>query len=405
MKLDDVINTPGFAADPFPVYRRLQDEDPVQWSDKWNCWVVTRYDDVRACLQDARRFSNVGRITGLFQRNFDSAQLAQLRPLIDHYSHGLINIDPPGHTRIRRLLHAMFRPPTIERYRELVQGFVDGVVAKALAERNLQVVRDFAHPLPVHVIARLFGVPVADVPLFTQWSAGIVRFMQSPSPDFELCQHSQQALLELRSYLRQGIIERQSEPRHDLLSLMVHARSEGDRLTEDEILGTAVTILLGGHETTTRLLTTTLLELCRHPDQQEQLRRNPALGETAVEEFLRFAGPFQRDQRVVAEETEVGGKAMRPGDVILMMLAAANRDPRQFSEPDKFDLSRSPNRHVAFGFGPHICLGAPLARLEMRIAVGTLLAATRTLRTKDQAIDWEFGFLRGPTELVLELDD
>lgn len=403
MKLDDVIHTRGFAADPFPVYRALQETDPVQWSDTWNCWVVTRYDDVRNCLQDAKRFSNVGRITGLFHRHFDAAQLTALKPLIDHYSHGLINIDPPGHTRIRRLLHEVFRPATISRYRDFVQAFVDEVMAKSLPGGKLTVVRDLAHPLPVHVIARLFGVPLADVPLFTQWSAGIVAFMQSPTPTFDICRQSQQALLDLRAYLRRGIIERQTTPRDDVLSLMVHARSEGDALTEDEILGTAVTILLGGHETTTRLLATTLLELCRQPDQQDRLRQNPELMETAVEEFLRFAGPFHRDQRVAAMDTEVGGKQVKKGDFILMMLAAANRDPRQFPEPDKFDLARTPNRHVAFGFGPHICLGAPLARLEMGIAVGSILKATKTIRAATETVDWEFGFLRGPRELELEL--
>ncbi len=404
MKLDDVIHTTGFAVDPFPIYRELQANDPVQWSDTWNCWVVTRYDEVRTCLQDAKRFSNVGRITGLFHRLFDADQLTQLKPLVDHYSHGLINIDPPGHTRIRRLLHAVFRPSTISRYQDFAQNFVDNVLAKTLPTGRLTVVRDLAQPLPVHVIARLFGVPVGDVPLFTAWSAGIVAFMQSPSPTLEICLCSQQALLDLRAYLRNGIAERQKTPRDDVLSLMVHARSEGDALTEDEILGTAVTILLGGHETTTRLLTTTLWELCRYPDQQDLLRANPDLMESAVEEFLRFAGPFHRDQRVVAIDTEVGSKSVRKGDFILMMLAAANRDPAQFPEPDKFDLARKPNRHVAFGFGPHICLGAPLARLEIGIAVGSILKATKTIKATDQPVDWEFGFLRGPRELELVLE-
>ena len=402
VKLDDVINTPKFAANPFPVYRVLQENDPVQWSEAWNCWVVTRYDDVRTCLQDAKRFSNVGRITGMFHRIFDHGQLAELKPLIDHYSHGLINIDPPEHTRIRRLLHEVFRPTTISRYRDFVQTFVDELLAKTLPTGRLTVVRDLAHPLPVHVIARLFGVPQTDEPLFIQWSAGIVEFMQSPTPSIGVCLRSQKALLDLRAYLRLGINERQLEARDDLLSLMVHARSEGDALTEDEILGTAVTILLGGHETTTRLLTTTLLEFSRHPEQQEKLRQNPDMMDTAVEEFLRFAGPFHRDQRVAAVDTEVGGQQIKKGDFILMMLAAANRDPRQFPEPDTFDLARTPNRHVAFSFGPHICLGAPLARLEMSIAVGSILAATSRFQVVNESVDWEFGFLRGPRELELK---
>jgi len=374
----------------------------VQWSAAWNCWIVTRYEDVRAGLQDFTRFSNVGRITGLFHRHFDAAQLAALAPLIDHYSHGLINIDPPGHTRIRRLLHEVFRPSVIARLNGHVHSFVNELLATAIPRGRIEVVRDLAHPLPVQVIAELFGVAKPEVHLFTQWSAGIVEFMKSPTPTFAACLRSQESLLEMRTYLRAGIAGRKAQPRDDVLSLMVHARSEGDALNEDEILGTAVTILLGGHETTTRLMSTTLLELSRHPAQLERLRKEPELMETAVEEFLRFAGPFHRDQRVALTYTEIGGKPVRKGEFILLMLAAANRDPEQFPEPDTFDLARKPNRHVAFGFGPHICLGAPLARLEMAVAIGTLLASCRGWRVVSDPVQWEFGFLRGPRELALE---
>ncbi len=401
MKLDDVIATPAFAADPFPAYRALQEHDPVQWSATWNCWVVTRYDDVRTCLQDAKRFSNVGRITGLLHRHFNATQLAALQPLVDHYSHGLINVDPPDHTRIRKLLHEAFKPSTIGRLTGHVKEFVDDLLAVALARGRFEVVHDLAHPLPVHVIARLFGVAVTDVPLFTQWSAGIVAFMKSPTPSFETCLRSQAALLEMRAYLRAGIAARRAQPSDDVLSLMVRAEVEGDTLTEDEILGTSVTILLGGHETTTRLMTTTLLELLRQPAQLERLRREPELMETAVEEFLRYCGPFHRDQRVVLNDTEIGGQPVKKGEFVLLMLAAANRDPRQFSDPDTLDLARKPNRHVAFGFGPHICLGSHLARLEMAVALRTLLAAGQDWRVITNPVEWEFGFLRGPKKLEI----
>lgn len=401
MKLDDAIGSAAFAADPFPLYRELQEHEPVQWSARWNCWVVTRYDDVRDCLQDAKRFSNVGRITGLFHRHFDAAQLAALAPLIGHYSHGVINIDPPGHTRLRRLLHEVFRPSVIGRLQAHVQAFVDALLGTALARGHLAVVRELAHPLPVQVIAELFGVAQADVPLFIRWSAGIVEFMQSPVPSFATCLRSQAALLEMRAYLRAGIAERRAQPRDDVLSLMVHARSEGDALTEDEILGTSVTILLGGHETTTRLLATSLFELTRRPADRQRLRTEPALMETAVEECLRYCGPFHRDQRVVSVDTTIGGQPVRRGEYVLLMLAAANRDPRQFPAPDTFDLARKPNRHLAFGFGPHICLGAPLARLEMAVALRTLLAAAPDWQLGPEPVEWEFGFLRGPRELTL----
>lgn len=400
--LDDVIDSPAFAADPFPFYRALQEHDPVQWSARWNCWVVTRYEDVRTCLQDFHRFSNVGRITGLFHRHFDAAQLAALQPLIAHYSQGLINVDPPDHTRIRRLLHEVFKPSTIGRLAGHVRQFVDTLLFTRLEARRLEVVHDLAHPLPVQVIAELFGVPRADVDLFTRWSAGIVEFMKSPQPRFDTCLRSQESLQELRAYLRAAIADRRTRPRDDVLSLMVHARCEGDVLDEDEILGTSVTILLGGHETTTRLMTTTILELIWHPAQLARLRAEPALMETAVEEFLRYCGPFHRDQRVCLADTEIGGQAVAQGAYILLMLAAANRDPRQFADPDTLNLARKPNRHVAFGFGPHICLGAHLARLEMAVALGTLLATCRDLRIASDPIVWDFGFLRGPHELVVE---
>ncbi len=403
LKLDDVIATPAFAADPYPHYRELQDHDPVQWSERWNCWIVTRYEDVRTCLQDFHRFSNVGRITGLFHRHFDAAQLAALQPLVAHYAQGLINVDPPEHTRIRRLLHEVFKPSSIARLAGHVRSFVTELLAARGQEGRLDVVRELAHPLPVQVIAELFGVPRTDAPRFTRWSAEIVRFMHSPQPTFATCQQSQEALLALRAYLREAITARRAQARDDVLSLMVHARSDGDALTEEEILGTSVTLLLGGHETTTRLMATTILELVRHPEQCARLRAEPVLMETAVEEFLRYCGPFHRDQRVVRTDTTVGGKALQRGEYVLLMLAAANRDPRQFPAPDTFDLGRRPNRHLAFGFGPHICLGAHLARLEMAETIRTLLATGRELRIAGGPPEWEFGFLRGPRELTLDL--
>ncbi len=402
MKLDDVLHLSEFASDPFPFYREMQEADPVQWSKAWNCWVITRYDDVRTCLQDFRRFSNVGRVTWLFHQYFDPAQIQTLQPLISHYSHGLINVDPPDHTRIRRLLHEVFKPSTIGRLASNVQTYVDELLKMKRPSGRMKVVHDFAHPLPVYVIAKLFGVPESDIHFFVRWSAGIVEFMQKPQPTFDMCIRSQNALLEMRDYLRIAIADRTSRPRDDVLTHMVQAVVDGDRLTEDEILGTSVTILLGGHETTTRLLATTVVELSRQPEQLARLRNDQNLMETAVEEFLRYCGPFHRDQRVAIVDTEIGSARIRKGDFILLLLAAANRDARQFPEPDRFDLGRIPNRHLAFGFGPHICLGAPLARLEMAIAVRTFLNETPAFRLADVPLQWEIGFLRGPLEVEIE---
>ncbi len=402
-KLDDIIGSSSFHSDPYPAYRKLRESDPVQWSDKWNCWVLTRYHDVRESLADARRFSNVGRVSGMFQNFLSEEERKSLKPLIDHYSRGLINVDPPDHTRIRRLLHRVFKPSIIQRLRQEIQQFVDDLIEHRNEQKELEVVRDLAFPLPVTVIARLFGIPSDETHLFTRWSGEIVKFMQEPQPTFKTCLQSQEALVEMREYIRDQAEKRRTEPQDDVLTLMVQAEEEGDRLSMEEILGTSITILIGGHETTTRLMTTTILEMFRHPDQRNKLIQNPELIDTAVEEFLRYCGPFHRDQRVAKIEVNLHGNTIKKGHTLLLMLAAANRDPAQFPDPDSFDIERPSNKHVAFGFGPHICLGAPLARLEMSVAINTLLRKFPAYEVITNPIEWEYGFLRGPKELRIRL--
>jgi len=382
----------------------MREAAPIQWSNRWKCWILTRYDDVRETLQDARRFSNRGRITGLFAHLYSTEQLAALEPLISHYEHGLINVDPPDHTRLRRVLHGVFKPSTIQMLRTRIQAAVDHLLDAAAPAGKMDFVREFAHPLPVRVIAEIFGVPKGEVHLFSDWSRRIVEFQQHAAPPFEVTLRSQQALLELREYLRAGIAVRRGRPTDDVLSLMTHAEADGDRLTEDEILATSVTILNGGHETTTRLLATTIIDLVRHPAEREKLRTQPALIERAVEEFLRYSGPFQRDARVCKEATTIRGRAIQPGQSLLLLLGAANRDPQHFAEPERMDIAREPNRHVAFGYGPHICLGAPLARLETAIAINRFLRRFPDYRLSDEPIEWDFGFVWGPREVRVTFD-
>jgi cytochrome P450 len=399
----ECLAAPGFAADPFPFLRVMREENPVQWSESGGCWVLTCYENVREVLQDARRFSNRGRITGLFNHLYTPAQLVELQPLISHYAHGLINVDPPDHTRMRRILHGVFRPSIIQLLRDRIQAAVDRLFDAAAPSGRLDFIQNFSHPLPVSVIAELFGIPPEDVPFFAQWSHGIVAFQHHAAPPFEVTLGSQRALLELRAYLRDAIAQRRVRPTEDVLGLMVRATDEGDQLSEEEILGTSVTILNGGHETTTRLLGTVVVDLARHPAERDRLRTNPALMESAVEEFLRFSGPFQRDARVCKEATVIRGQTIKSGDHLLLLLGAANRDPEQFPDPDRFDVTREPNRHLAFGFGPHICLGAPLARLETSIAIGTLLRRFPYYRLASENIEWNFGFVWGPREVPLLL--
>lgn len=403
LTFDACLAEPDFAKDPFPAFAQMRREEPVQWSERMRCWVLSRYGDVREVLQDAKRFSNRGRITGLFQNLYSPGQLEQLTPLIAHYTHGLINDDPPDHTRMRRLLHTVFKPSVIRELQNRIQHLVDELFNAVSGAQEMEFVRQFSHPLPVRVIAEVMGFPQADAAQLIQWSHGIVAFQQHAAPPFEVTMGSQTALLELRAYLREAIAQRRMQPGEDVLSLMVRAESEGDTLSEEEILGTSVTLLNGGHETTTRLMATTALDLYRHPAQREKLREQPELIDSAVEEFLRFSGPFQRDARVCKEATEIGGKRIEVGQTLLLLLGAANRDEAQFADPENLDITRDPNKHVGFGYGPHICLGAPLARLETALAINTLLRRHPNYRPATESLEWTFGFVWGPNELPLIL--
>lgn len=401
--LDACLEEPAFAADPFPYLASLRQSAPIQWSETWQCWVLSRYAEVREVLQDTTRFSNHGRITGLLARHYSPDQLVQLRPLINHYAHGLINDDPPDHTRMRRILHGVFKPSVIAQLDERVQALVNRLLDTVAEEGKIDFVRQFTHPLPVQVVAEAFGVPQGDVPRLIKWSHGIVAFQQYALPPFAVTLKSQTALLEMRTYLREQIARRRKMPAEDILGLMVSAELEGNSLSEEEILGTAVTIINGGHETTTRFIATAVLDLWRHPKQRTWLQEHPEQMPLAVEELLRFSGPFQRDARVCKQDTVVAGQSIRTGETLMLLLGAANRDPAQFAQPDRLDLTRKPNKHLAFGYGPHICLGAHLARLETGIALTSLLERFPGYRPATDSLTWNFGFVWGPEELPLIL--
>jgi len=273
--------------------------------------------------------------------------------------------------------------------RPRLQVLVDELLDTVQARGEMDLVRDLAYPLPAIVIAELLGAPPEDRENFKVWSDGIVAFQGSGVVSAELMAHSQHHLLEMRAFLAELMAERRREPRDDLLSRLVEAEMEGDRLTEAELLTTCVTLLTAGHETTTTLIANGLYTLLCHSQQMAQLRGNPALMPAAVEEMLRFESPLQRNPRRVAEDLEFGGQRMRRGDYVLQILGAANRDPDVFADPDYFNLVRQPNRHLAFGLGPHFCVGAPLARLEAPIAISTVLRRLPDLRLKTAAVEWE----------------
>ena len=386
--LDQRLVSPEIYSDPYPIYHQLREQDPVHWSDVWGCWVLTRYVDVVTVLRDNRRFTNVGRIAAFLDQLPESVR-AQIRPLYANFTTGMPNTDPPEHTRVRGLVNKAFTARVVEGMRPRVQEIVDSLLDQAECEGSIEVIGDFAYPMPAIVIAETLGVPAADRDQFKEWSDDIVAFHGTGRPHIETIMKSTAALLETKEWLLQLIEARRKQPEDDLISALVAAEERGDMLNETELVATCITLLTAGHETTTGLIGNGLLALLRHPDQLRKLRENPALIGTAVEEFLRFDTSFLRAWRLTADDVEIGGQQISKGQTLSLMLGAANRDPAQFEHPDRLDITREPNLHTSFGWGIHFCAGAPLARREAEIAFTTLLRRFPRLTLDEQGVEWQ----------------
>ena len=368
---------PEFRVDPYKSYRRFLAEDPVHQS-MFGGWVVTRYADCVGLLRDTRMSSDM-RNSNMFQaflasQNEEALELfapaSQIRPFLF--------LDPPDHTRLRGLVSKAFTPKVIEELRSRIQEVVDGLLDAALEKGSIEVIGDLAYPLPVQIISEMLGVPPEDHETFKGWSRELAR---SLDPDFgtplEELQQRRDAALAFADYFRSLIAERRDAPRDDLLSALVAVEERGDTLTEEELLATLTLLLVAGHETTVNLIGNGTLALLRNPDQRRRLRDDPSLAKNAVEEVLRYDPPVQMTVRNALEPVEVGGVTVEKGQETVILLGAANRDPAQFSDPERFDVARpDANRHLAFSSGHHFCLGAPLARLEGQIALNTLVQRT-----------------------------
>ena len=386
--VDQLLVSPEIFSDPYPIYHQLREQDPVHWSEVWGCWVLTRYADVIAVLRDYRRFTNVGRIAS-FLDQLPADVRAQIQPLYDNFTVGMPNTDPPEHTRVRGLVNKAFSARVVEGMRPRVQQIVDDLLDQAEGGGGMEVIDNFAYPLPAIVIAETLGVPAEDRDRFKAWSDDIVAFHGTGRPHSETIMKSTAALLETKAWLLRLIEARRKQPEDDLISALVAAEERGDMLSETELVATCITLLTAGHETTTGLVGNGLLALLRHPDQLRKLRDNPALIGTAVEEFLRFDTSFLRAWRLTAEDVEIGGKQIPKGQTLSLMLGAANRDPAQFENPDRLDITRDPNLHTSFGWGIHFCAGAPLARREAEIAFTTLLRRFPRLKLDEEGVEWQ----------------
>jgi pimeloyl-[acyl-carrier protein] synthase len=385
---DAQIGTPEFDAAPLGVLRRLQTDDPVHWSEAIGGWLVTRYDDVLTTFKDVESFGNAHRLSRA-TAYLSPERRVGLKALEDHYRPmSILHSDPPDHARLRTLVLAAFSPRVIEAMRPRIQGIVDGILDHAAAAGGLEFIGDLAWELPSTVLADLLGAPADARPLFRRWTDEILAFQGVNRPSEQTLLVAQRALVDAKAYLSEMVALRRREPGDDLLSHLVQAEAEGERLTEVELLGTCITLMTAGQETTTALLGNGLYLMLTHADAHARLRDDPALVKPAVEEFLRFESPIPRQPRLVRRDTELAGQQLRAGDIAFQMLNVANRDPARFSDPDVFDIERDPNRHIGFGLGRHFCVGAPLSRLEGQVVFTSVLERFPKIRLVDPQPRW-----------------
>ncbi len=391
---------PEVRANPYPYYKRLREDDPVHWSEALDAWVLTRYDDVVAVLKDLRFSADRRRARNRFVQQ---AQTAAEEYGPTARANTMLTSDPPEHTRLRLLVSKAFLPRNVEQLRPHVQNIADELLGAVPEAGRIDILTDFAYPLPVVVIAELMGVPTEDRAQFKRWSDDIVATLGGATATPKLVAQAAKSGSEILDYFRDVIADRRRKPKEDLVTVLVEAADAGDVLSEPQLLATCVTMLIAGNETTRNLIANGMLALLRHPRELERLWNDPSLVGTAVEELLRYAGPVQCTSRVATEDIEVGGKTVEKGQLVFTMLAAANRDPAHFEDPERLDIGRKDNHHVAFGFGVHACLGQPLARLEAQVAFSTLARRIRSpVALATDQLEWGPSFiLRGLKSLPI----
>jgi cytochrome P450 len=391
---------PRLRSDPYAVYRQLREEAPVYWSEIMQVWVLTRYNDVLSVLRDQSRFSSDRRLA----TNQFVQQLEEFRQASGPVGRTptMLSLDPPAHTRMRNLVNKAFTPRVVERIRPHIHEIADELIDALPEPGRIDVVTDLAIPLPVIVIAEVLGVPREDRTRFKAWSSDIAGTLAGPFQPQDVLDRAQKSSLELADYFREQIDLRRREPREDLLSALVQAEEQGDLLSEDELLATCVLLLVAGNETTTNLIGNGMLALLQNPDQRRELQADPALIPAAVEEMLRYDGPAQMTSRIATEDMELRGQQVEKGQVLLAILGAANHDPEQFADADSFDVRRQNNRHLAFGYGIHYCIGAPLALAEAQVAFETLLRRFPEPEPSFEEPQWGASFiLRGLKSLPI----
>lgn len=378
--------SPEATADPYSVLSRLRSEDPVHWSERHRAWIVTRFDDVEALLIDPRLSSD--RVTPVLERTREVSGESDATEILDIMQRWMVVSDPPAHTRLRKLAAGAFKGQRISELGGHIEELVAGIIDGFMAGSETDLIQHVAYPVPAAVIAEMMGAPVEDRDDFRGWSdeLALVAFGAGGDARDDRHERALRGVREMFGYL-QGLVDAaRRSPGDDMISALAAPVEDGDRLDDQELLSMLALLLFAGHETTINATANGTLALLRHPEQLELLREQPELMPKAVEEVLRFDGPIKILHRWVLDDIEIRDRAIRPGDRVFLALAGANRDPEHFTEPDAIDVTRYPNRHVAFGRGIHACIGAQLARLEMRYALGAIVQRLPELRLKEGAV-------------------
>jgi len=385
---------PEILANPYPLFRRLREEDPVHWDPYLHTWVVTRYDDV---LEVLHTFSAQRTHT---PEKLDSLGLSKMAPVAKLMVGQMLFMDPPSHTRLRRLASYAFSPGRVAVLRVHIREIVSRLLDVVQANRRMDVIVDLAEPLPSIVTAEMLGVPVEDKDRLKAWSSNFAEMLGNFQHNPEHAQRMLRTVQEMTAYFHDAIRKQRNDPHEGLVHSLMTAEIDGDHLTDDEVVATCIVTMVGGLETTTNLIGNGVLSLLRNREQMERLQSDLTLIPSAVEEMLRYESPSQHTGRLAPYDRELGGKMIRAGQAVMAVMAAANRDPERFRDPDRFDIARQDNRHLAFGYAAHFCFGAALARVEGQEAFDAILRRMPNLSLRSGPLVWRNNLgLRGMTAL------
>jgi cytochrome P450 len=389
---------PKYRRNPHPTLKHLRESDPIHRHEH-GYWVVTRHADVRALNRDPRLGRDLRKLSiggaDVVYRNYPTLRQFQAT--------SILHLDPPDHTRIRKLISYAFTPAAVAKMEETVERAADALISALPSEGAVELIRELAKPLPVAVVAGVLGVPEHDFAVLERWSFAIAETVEITVTHGQM-RRAEQAAADFTAYLQELVARRRREPGNTLIDRLIDAEAETEALTEAELIHNIILIFVAGHETTTNLIGNGVLALLEHPEELARLRQDPTLLPRAVEECLRYESPANTTPRCAHEDIEIGGKTIRKGELVMCMLGAANRDPDVFRDPDRLDIRRDPNPHESFGGGAHYCIGAPLARLEGRIAFRRLFERYRHLAIDPARVVWANRInLRGLSELGLHV--